>query len=155
AAPPQPAADTTSESAAKPAPLPEQPAIPARKLTSDELDKLVLAELKGESISPPASDEQFLRRATYDLVGRQPTVAELESFVEAKAEGKRAAAIDRLLASAEFGRNWGNYWSDVIGYRVPPPELTFLNYYPFKDWLAKQLNAGVAWDSIARDVLTA
>lgn len=154
-APPQPAVDTSGESAAKPAALPEKPALLARKLTPEELDKLVLAELKGEPLAPAASEEQFLRRATYDLVGRQPTVAELEAFAEDKSAGKRAAVIERLLASAEFGRNWGNYWSDVIGYRVPPPELTFLNYYPFKEWLATQINAGVTWDSIARDVLTA
>ena len=89
-----------------------------------------------------AGDEQFLRRASLDLIGRPPTPKELAAFLQDSSADKRAQVIDRLLESKEFGQNWGNYWSDVISYRVPPPELTFLSYKGFKAWLAERLNAG-------------
>jgi hypothetical protein len=60
-----------------------------------------------------------------------------------------------MLDSPEFGRNWANYWSDAISCRVPPPELTFLSYQPFKTWLAGQLNANTPWDQTVRSLLTA
>jgi hypothetical protein len=101
------------------------------------------------------TDEQFLRRVSFDLIGRQPSAVELTTFGQEASADKRAQAIERLLASPEFGRNWANYWSDTISYRVPPPELTFLSYKPFKAWLAGKLNAGTSWDQLTRELLSA
>ncbi len=144
------------------APLPEPAPIFQRKaiegfarLTPEQLDAL-LAEHIGDA-APPAvvEDEIFLRRATLDIVGRQPTVEEFERFLADASPAKRAAAVERLLASPDYGRNWGNYWSDVIGSRQQEPELTFHNYDPFKGWLAEQFNAGRKWDEMVFDMLTA
>jgi hypothetical protein len=60
-----------------------------------------------------------------------------------------------MLASPDYGRNWANYWSDVMAYRQQEPELTFHNYEPLKGWLAEQLNAGKTWDEIVFTMLTA
>jgi hypothetical protein len=100
-------------------------------------------------------DESFLRRITLDLIGRQPTMDEMQSYLVDTSADKRAQAVDRLLASPEFGQNWANYWSDVISYRTPNPELTFLNYTPFKNWLADQFNQGKGWDETSYNVITA
>ena len=59
------------------------------------------------------------------------------------------------MASEEFGANWANYWCDTIAYRVPPPELTYLNYGPLKKWLSGKLNDGTPWNEIVRDLITA
>src|SRR5262245_36059231 len=91
------------------------------KLTPRDLDALLAKEL-----GAPVSDEQFLRRASLDLIGRPPSPAEQTAFRDDPAADKRARAIDRLLASKDYGRNWANYWSDAVSFRVPPPELTFL-----------------------------
>ncbi len=136
-------------------PLPSKPQQDLHQLTTAELDALVNKEINGAPVAAQADDTQFLRRLTLDLIGRQPTVEETSAFIADQAKDKRQQAIDRLLASDEFGSNWGNYWSDVIGYRVPPPELTFLNYYPLKGWLAEKLNKNEPWDSVVRDLLTA
>lgn len=133
---------------------------PRRVLSSAELDAMLAAELGSGAAGATVSDEQFLRRASLDLIGRQPTPAELARLAKGAAskiptEQRRAAAIERLLASEEFGRNWANYWSDTISYRVPPPELHFLSYGPLKDWLAEQFNQNVGWDKIAAAILSA
>lgn len=128
----------------------------AEKLSfkSKDLDSLFASELRGTP-GPRLDDEAFLRRVTLDLVGRQPTSEELVEFRHDAGVDKRTRNIDRLLESKEFGRNWANYWSDAVSYRVPPPELTFLSYKPFKAWLADKLNASTPWDEIVRDLVTA
>src|SRR6185436_3270372 len=100
-------------------------------------------------------DESFLRRITLDLIGRQPTMGEMEAFLADKAAEKRTAVVEKLLAAPEFGANWANYWSDVVSYRTPSPELTFLNYTPFKQWLAEQFNQNKGWDETTFNVITA
>ena len=133
-----------------------RPADPApAKLTPPDLDRLMAQALAGAPTTGLVSDEQFLRRASLDLIGRQPTPDELLAFCTDRSPDKRAKAVDRLLASPEFGTNWANYWSDAISFRVPPPELTFLNYKPLKAWLADKLNANTPWDAIVRELLTA
>jgi hypothetical protein len=132
-----------------------KPAEGVARLTVEELDALLAKELGETAPEAIVPDEIFLRRATLDIVGRQPTVAELEEFVADASPAKRAAAVDRLLASPDYGGNWGNFWSDVIGSRQQEPELTFHDYRPFRNWLAQQLNAGRGWDEIVFDIMTA
>ncbi len=70
-------------------------------------------------------------------------------------ETRDGELVERLLASQEFGANWANYWTDVIAFHVPPPELTYLNYQPLKEWLAGQFNANRPWDEVVRELITA
>jgi hypothetical protein len=135
-------------------PVVVRPVVNLPKLTSAQLDTM-LDEALPDQLKDLVNDEQFLRRVTLDLIGRQPTLAEAVAWSAETAADKRPQLIERLLASPEFGRNWANYWSDTISYRTPPPELTYLKYEPFKDWLAEKLNKSVAWDEITRDILTA
>lgn len=123
-------------------------------LTGEALDAMLVELASG----PPAElidDEWFLRRATFDLAGRPPMPEERLTYFGVEADDRRARLVDRLLASDEFGRTLARYWSDVISYRVPPPELTFLNYEPFETWLAEELNQDRPWDEVAREILTA
>src|SRR2546428_4377511 len=66
-----------------------------------------------------------------------------------------ARPIEQLLGREQFGRNWANYWSDTISSRVTPPTKVYLNYEPFKAWMADQLNNNTPWDQITRELLTA
>lgn len=147
------------------------PSRPLSRLTSGRLDRLLTdaRAMSGEPSSfaageesfatgretASASDEAFLRRVTLDLIGRQPTPDELAQLASDPLPNKRSAAIDRLLASPACGVNWANYYSDVIAYRTPEPELTFLNFGPLKQWLSSQFNQGKGWDETVYRILTA
>jgi len=141
-------------------PQPEPPAFV--KAVFPELPRLTAAridELIEESTAPLTDDrligdEQFLRRVTLDLVGRQPTVEEHRLFMADKSKDRRKTTVERLLANPQFGGNWADYWSDVIGSRQQEPELTFHDYRPFKGWLAGQLNENRNWDEITFRMLT-
>ena len=68
--------------------------------------------------TPPACDDAtFLRRASLDLVGRQPSPAEIEAFLADPSPGKRTDLVDRLLADPAWATNWARYFRDVILYR--------------------------------------
>ena len=129
----------------------------ARTLDSAKLDRAVVvaSQLTEADLSDIITDEQFLRRVSLDLIGRQPTPQEFATYLLDTPEAKRSAAVERLLTSVEFGENWAGYWSDVIGYRVPPPELTFLDYTLFEKWLAGRINENAPWDETVRTILTA
>lgn len=133
----------------------QKPAKVANRLTSDELDAAMEKHIGGIANAPQTDDEAFFRRLSLDLIGRQPTMPEMNAFLADTAADKRARAIDKLLASEEFGINWADYFSDVISYRTPQPELTFLNYRPFKQWLAAEFNKGTGWDEITYRIITA
>jgi hypothetical protein len=143
------------------------PSKPKRRLSPEAIDALLAKHIGQIDDTSLCDDESFLRRVTLDLLGRQPKPEEVAEFVGVPPSGgqgpakagtptdKRAQTVDRLLASPEFGANVGNYWSDVISYRTPEPELTFLNYGPFKAWLAERLNEGTKWDEIVYRIVTA
>jgi hypothetical protein len=148
----------------KPAPPPQEtaPAF-ARKpaarahaaLTSTQLDSLMDRHVGGIRTASLIDDEAFLRRLTLDLVGRQPTPDEMSAFLADTSADKRTQIVEKLLAAPEFGQNWANYYSDVVSYRTPGPELTFLNYSPFKGWLAEQFNQNKGWDETTYSIITA
>jgi hypothetical protein len=125
------------------------------RVTSHEIDALMEKHVGGIESAILVADEAFLRRVTLDLVGRQPTMDEMNDFVADNEADKRARVVEKLLAAPEFGANWANYWSDVVSYRTPSPELTFLNYTPFKQWLAEQFNQNKGWDETSYNVITA
>ncbi|HEY2414168.1 MAG TPA: DUF1549 domain-containing protein [Pirellulaceae bacterium] len=133
----------------------EKPAKPHMGLTSQQLDELMEKHVGGMVAARIVDDEAFFRRLSLDLIGRQPTMEEMSSFLADAAADKRTKAVEKLLNEKEFGENWANYWSDVISYRTPGPELTFLNYSPFKTWLAEQFNQNKGWDETTYNVVTA
>lgn len=127
----------------------------ARKLDPKSLDALIVEQAHVTNPTGLVDDATFLRRITIDLIGRIPSEEELATFLEDSSEDKRVVAIDRLLDSPDFGRNWASYWSDVFSYRIPQPELTYLSYDTFKGWLAEQLNSETGWDEVSYRILTA
>ncbi|GIX05168.1 MAG: hypothetical protein KatS3mg114_1037 [Planctomycetaceae bacterium] len=124
------------------------------RLTVAQLQQMLAAHARAHDF-PPCDDATFLRRITFDLLGRPPTAEEFEAFIATSTPDKDTRLIERLLADPAFGMHWANYWSDVISFRVPPPELTYLDYRPFKRWLAEQLNRDRPWDEIVQAILAA
>lgn len=149
-----------SASKKEPKPPPVAPTF-VRRATSKKYARITPAEfdrmlgVKDPTDLKLVDDVHFFRRVSLDLVGRQPTLDEYRDFVKDTGDGRRERIVDRLLECHDFGVNWGNYWSDVIGMRQPEPQLTFLNYDPFRSWLAGQFNKGAGWDESVFRMVTA
>lgn len=64
--------------------------------------------------SPRATDGEFARRASLDIVGHIPTYEQLMNFLEDESPNKRAKFIDQLLADSDYIRNWSNLWANNL-----------------------------------------
>jgi hypothetical protein len=116
------------------------------------IDREIFGRLKrlGVRPAPLASDEEWLRRVTLDLVGRIPTVSEQSQFVEEPASDRRERWVDALLASDEFARHWADTLNILLMGRNAVPAAA--------DWAAKLegwLREDRGWDAMARELLLA
>jgi hypothetical protein len=74
--------------------------------------------------SPEAPDNEWCRRVYLDVLGRIPTVGELEKFLSDRSRSRRADLVDRLLSSGEYveeyARNWTTIWTNILIGRPKP-----------------------------------
>jgi hypothetical protein len=117
------------------------------------MDAWVLARLEAEGMTPSAAANaaEWLRRATLDLTGLPPTLADYDAFV---ADGKKDAqaakerVVERLLKSEHFGERWASVWldlarySDTFGFEKDPHR----DIWPWRDWVIRAFNADMPFD---------
>ncbi|HEY2016845.1 MAG TPA: DUF1549 and DUF1553 domain-containing protein [Bryobacteraceae bacterium] len=79
------------------------------------IDNFILAKLESKGVAPgPAADKTaLLRRASLDLIGLPPTPEELDAFLADRSPQAFEKAVDRLLASPQYGERWGRHWLDL------------------------------------------
>jgi hypothetical protein len=80
--------------------------------TTQFINEYFANQWKLQKLTPAerTSDEEFIRRASLDIIGRIATADEVRAFVQDKAADKRAKLVDRLLASDEYASNWATVW---------------------------------------------
>ncbi len=125
-------------------------ALPRANLIDDELYKR-LESLKVPP-SPPASDAAFLRRASLDLTGAQPSPSEIRSYLADKAPDKRVQLVDSLLASPEFIAFWRIKLGDLLQISVARQGN---GAYRYQEWVDACLAKNTPWDEMVRALLTA
>ena len=129
------------------------------------IDSFVIAalEAKGLSLSPEASREVLLRRASFDLIGLPPSPDELRAFFADRDERAYERLIDRLLASPHYGERWGRHWLDVAGYAdsagVLSEDRPLPTAFRYRDYVIRAFNSDKPYDrflqeQIAGDELT-
>ena len=123
---------------------------------ANKVDQQILAELQkaGVKVADRCSDEDFLRRASLDIIGQLPTPADVIAFRNDTDAEKRTKLIDKLIDSPDFGVNWSRYWRDVI-YIRSTEQRARLNQEEFEIWMAHQWNKGIGWNSTVSAMLTA
>lgn len=121
------------------------------------IDKAINAKLQRLKLQPSelASDADFLRRVSYDLIGVPPTPEETRAFVADKTETrrKRSALIEKLLAREEFVSHWSVKWSDLL--QVNRAKLGDKGVWAFREWIRESLGTNKGYDVMARELLTA
>ena len=124
---------------------------------SAAVDALLETSHKAAKVAPArlTTDEEFLRRVTLDVTGKLPTADVVVKFRQDKGKDKRARLIDSLLASPDYGTNWGRYWKDVFQYHATPANPALVRFPELESWMAEQLNKNRPWDEIASEMITA
>jgi hypothetical protein len=127
---------------------PSRPAIPQIKQVSwcrNPIDRFVLQKLGEHQLAPSAEADlrTLLRRVTFDVTGLPPTAEEVDAFVRSADPLAYEKAIDRLLASPQYGERWARHWLDTVhfaethGYdkdKVRP------NAWPYRDYVIRAFN---------------
>lgn len=131
--------------------------LPPANLVDAEIDRR-LDQLRLAS-SPPASDAEFLRRATLDVLGTIPTPDAVREFVASQAPDKRARAIDRLLAHPRRSAVWASKMCDITGCNVDamesPESLRPKRAKMWYDWFRRRFAENIPYDELVRGVLCA
>jgi hypothetical protein len=120
-----------------------------------QVDRLFLKALAKKTALPPAADDEtFLRRLSFDLTGKLPTLEEVRAFVAANDSAKRPKQIDRYLAGKAYAVNWARYWRDVVTYHTPASG-NYLRWPLFDRWLVEQVNRNRPFGEIVTALVTA
>lgn len=154
----------------KPA-APEQPATPRplpretpKKITVQELSAWIDSRFEAEynkAGTPPAElvdDAAFLRRASLDLQGRIPTVAQFRDFLTDESPYKRQVFVDRLLVNDQAPERYARRTSEHLArvwrrMMIPASSPNPAVGMQLEPWLALKFAENEPYDLIARKLL--
>ncbi len=119
------------------------------------IDRLLESTWKkaGVTAARPASDEEYLRRAYLDVLGRIPTVAEARAFLQTKERDKRDKLVDYLLGHADYPKNLATQWTILLIGRGNQGRM--VDRAALASWLRKQFAANRPWNDVVYDLVTA
>ncbi|MDB4637328.1 MAG: DUF1553 domain-containing protein [Planctomycetaceae bacterium] len=119
------------------------------------IDQIAFSKMKQLQILPSeiCNDEEFLRRATLDGIGRLPSISETQAFLNDESPDKRNRLIDRLLDSEDYATFWTLKWSDVL--RANSKKLKPTGVHKFNRWLFESVRTDKPLDQLAQELLTA
>ncbi len=108
-------------------------------------------ERDGVPHARPASDIEYLRRATLDLTGRIPAPTEVRAFLADDDPGKRDKLVDRLLDSEEYVEKWAYHFMDLFRANGKMGRGQHLFHF----WMKQNLRADRPYDEVAYDIISA
>jgi len=134
------------------------PAVKNAAWVRNPIDNFILSKLEENGLAPaaPADKVALLRRATYDLTGLPPSLAEIDAFLADDSPAAFDKVVDRLLASERYGERWGRHWLDLVRYAdtnsferdgVKP------NAWRYRDYVIRSFNADKPYDQFLREQL--
>ena len=139
---------------------PQKTQLPKVKQTEwprNGIDHFILKRLENEGLklSPEADKATLLRRASFDLTGLPPSMAELDAFLADDTPDAYSKVVDRLLASPRYGEHMARYWldaaryADTNGYQYD----THRDMWPWRDWVISAYNRNLSFDQFTIEQL--
>jgi len=106
--------------------------------------------------SDDASDGEWCRRIYLDIIGRIPSIEELQSFVSDSSPTKRPELVDRLLGDDfvdDYARNWTDIWTTVLIGRDVENEM--VSRSGMRQYLRRSFSKNIQYDQFMEDLITA
>jgi mono/diheme cytochrome c family protein len=140
---------------------PVRPAVPESKSKNwgrNEIDAFILQKLeeKGLKPAPPAEPAALLRRACFDLTGLPPSPGELDAFLNDRSPGAFERAVERLLASPQYGERWGRHWLDLARYADSGGfefDVDRPHAWRYRDYVIRSFNDDKPYDRFVQEQL--
>jgi hypothetical protein len=122
------------------------------------IDQFILARLEENRLTPSrdASRPALLRRLTFDLTGLPPSPKDLEAWQRDDSPEAIERAVDRLLASKQFGERWGRHWLDVARYadsNGSDENFTYYDAWRFRNYVIDAFHKDKPFDQFVREQL--
>lgn len=119
------------------------------------IDTLVHEKLQQLKYVPAelCSDEEFIRRATLDVIGLLPSLEETKAFLADPSPDKRGRWIDALLEREEYPKFWALKWGDLL--RMTGKVIGDRGVYKYHRWVENAFATNMPYDQFARQLLTA
>ena len=97
---------------------PPLPKVADSAWAGNPIDAFIYARLATKGMKPngPATRQQLIRRAYYDLIGLPPSLKVVKAFEADKSPNAFEKVIDDLLARPQYGEKWGRHWLDLVRY---------------------------------------
>ncbi len=108
--------------------------------TTEFINKYLADQWKAQKLTPAdrCGDEEFIRRASLDLIGRVASADEVRAFLANASPSSRVQLIDKLLASPEHVRNVAGLWTNwLLGRSGPGAQARAQLYH----WLNETLTS--------------
>ena len=107
---------------------------------------------QGLTPSRKATDYEFIRRVSLDIIGRIASPAEIEQFLKDPIATRRSLLVNRLLDSEEYAQNWADIWTVWLLTRSSQTKY----HEELAVWLEDQFSKeNKGWDKIVTALLTA
>jgi len=142
---------------------PVKPGVPAAPAPgANPIDAFLAARHTEKGLTPlPEADKRTLiRRAYLDLTGLPPSPEAVAAFVDDRNPKAWDALIDRLLASPQYGEQWGRHWLDIwrysdwYGYRqTSQVRYSQRHIWRWRDWTVESLNSNKPYTQMIVEML--
>lgn len=114
----------------------------------------------GVTPSRQATDAEFCRRLYLDVLGRVPTVEELNAYLNENARDRREKLVNRLLSpeyAEDFTRNWTTIWTNLLVGRTAgdDEERALVNREGLQQYLREAVRQNKPYDQLVKELLTA
>ena len=128
----------------------------AGEAPNNYVDELMNDKFRKLRINPSklCSDEEFLRRATLDIVGMVPTVEEYQRFTADADPNKREKLVDELLERKEFVEIWVMKWAELLMIRTTQ-QIAYKPMLRYYNWVQAKLAEDVPIDKMVQELLGA
>lgn len=126
------------------------PAVPDADWPKNEIDYFTRAKMTEKGLEPnaEAGPAYLLKRITMDLTGLLPTEAEMDAFADDDPEAAYEKAVDRLLATPQYGEKMALHWLDIARYSdsYGYQDDNIRSQWPYRDWVIHAFNSNLPYD---------
>ncbi|MGY8693310.1 MAG: DUF1549 domain-containing protein, partial [Verrucomicrobiia bacterium] len=137
----------------------ESPRIPETRdlsWTRNPIDAFVLARLEKNGLQPSqeTSRRDLIRRATLDLHGLPPAIAEVDAFLTDSNPDAYEHLIDRLLDSPRYGERYARHWLDLVRYADSDgfkADVLRPNAWRYRDYVIESLNENKSYARFVKE----
>jgi mono/diheme cytochrome c family protein len=130
---------------------------PSGMAASEVIDGFISLGWRERKIKPVqlADDATFVRRVYLDVIGRIPTDAEAQEFLNDKKRDSRTRLVDKLLAQEEYGRHMAEVFDVVLMRRRGDRGERQRRENGWYTYLESAFQKNRPWNQIVREIITA